>query len=141
MVQWQRTHLLMQDTRVRSLGQEGERNSNPIQYSCLGIPINRGAWWAIVQGVAKESDTVQSSSVAQSCPTLRPHEPQHTRPPCPPPTPGVHPVMLSKHLIFCRPLLLLPSIFPSIRVFSNESSSSHQVAKVLEFQLQNQSLQ
>ena len=31
-------------------------------------------------------------------------------------------VMLSKHLIFYRPLLLLPSIFPSIRVFSNESA-------------------
>ena len=34
---------------------------------------------------------VQSSSVAQSCPTLRPHEAQHTRPPCPSPTSGVHP--------------------------------------------------
>ena len=30
-------------------------------------------------------------------------------------------VMLSNHLILCRPLLLLPSIFPSIKVFSNES--------------------
>ena len=30
--------------------------------------------------------------------------------------------MLSNHLIFCRPLLLLPSVFPSIRVFSNESA-------------------
>ena len=30
-------------------------------------------------------------------------------------------VMLSRHLILCHPLLLLPSIFPSIRVFSNES--------------------
>ena len=30
-------------------------------------------------------------------------------------------VMSSNHLIFCHPLLLLPSIFPSIRVFSNES--------------------
>ena len=30
--------------------------------------------------------------------------------------------MLSNHLILCRPLLLLPSIFPSIRVFSNESA-------------------
>ena len=30
-------------------------------------------------------------------------------------------VMLSNHLILCRPLLLLPSVFPSIRVFSNES--------------------
>ena len=31
-------------------------------------------------------------------------------------------VMTSNHLILCRPLLLLPSIFPSIRVFSNEST-------------------
>ena len=35
--------------------------------------------------------SVQFSSVAQSCPTLKPHEPQHTRPPCPSPTPRVHP--------------------------------------------------
>ena len=59
--------------------------------------------------------------------SLRPHESQHARPPCPSPTPGVHPfmsiksVMPSSHLILCRPLLLLPSIFPSIRVFSSES--------------------
>ena len=48
-------------------------------------------------------------------------------------------VMTSSHLILCRPLLLLPSIFPRIRVFSNESA--HQVARVLEFQLQHQSFQ
>ena len=35
---------------------------------------------------------------------------------------GVQSVMPSNHLIPCRPLLLLPSIFPSIRVFSNESA-------------------
>ena len=34
---------------------------------------------------------------------------------------SIEPVMPSSHLIFCRPLLLLPSIFPSIRIFSNES--------------------
>ena len=34
---------------------------------------------------------------------------------------SVESVMPSNHLVFCRPLLLLPSIFPSIRVFSNES--------------------
>ena len=50
-------------------------------------------------------------------------------------------VMPSNNLILCRPLLLLPSIVPSIRVFSNQSVSSHQVAKVLEFQLQQQSFQ
>ena len=59
--------------------------------------------------------------------SLRPHEQQHARPCCPSPTPGVHPnscplsQMPSNHLILCRPLLLLPSIFPNTRVFSNES--------------------
>ena len=47
-------------------------------------------------------------------------------------------VVPSNHLIVCHPLLLPPSIFPSIRVFSNES---FQVAKILEFQLQHQSFQ
>ena len=61
------------------------------------------------------------------CLTLQPHELQHARPPCPSPTPGVHSltsiesVMPSSHLILRRPLLLLPLIPPSIRVFSNES--------------------
>ena len=34
-------------------------NGNPLQYSCLGNPVDRGAWWATVHGVAKESDTTQ----------------------------------------------------------------------------------
>ena len=43
-------------------------------------------------------------------------------------------MMPSNHLILCLPLLLLPSIFPSTRVFFSESALCHQVAKVLEFQ-------
>ena len=31
----------------------GEGNGNPLQYSCLGIPMDGGAWWAAVHGVAK----------------------------------------------------------------------------------------
>ena len=58
--------------------------------------------------------------------SLRPHELQHTRPPCPSPTPRVHsnscPLRRWCHRILCRPLLLLPPIPPSIRVFSNEST-------------------
>ena len=72
---------------------------------------------------------VQFSSVTQLCPTLcdpmnrsteaslsitnsqSPHKPM-----------SIESVMPSKHLILCCPLLLLPSIFPSIRVFSNESA-------------------
>ena len=49
-------------------------------------------------------------------------------------------VMPSNRLVLCHPLLLLPSVFPSIRVFSNESVL-HQVAKGLELQLQHQSFQ
>ena len=51
---------------------------------------------------------------------------------------SIESVMPSNHLILFRPLLLLPSIFPSIRVFSNVSSS-YQVAEVVE--LQHQSFQ
>ena len=76
----------------------------------------------------KARDVFSFSSVAQSCPTL-----------CDPMTAARHAslfitssrsllklrsiesVMPSNHLILCRPLFLLPSIFPSIRVFSNES--------------------
>ena len=80
--------------------------------------------------------------------SLRPHELQHTRPPCPSPTPGVHPnpcpfesVMLSNHLILCRPLLLLPSSLSQHQGLFKRVSSSYEVAKVLEFQLQHQSFQ
>ena len=76
--------------------------------------------------------------------SLRPHGPQHTRPP------GqslrsitksrslhklmsIESVMPSSHLILCRPLLRLPSNFPSIRVFSNESALGIRWAKYWSF--------
>ena len=46
----------MQETQVRSLGQEdspGGGHGNPLQYSCLENSMDRGAWWAIVHRVAK----------------------------------------------------------------------------------------
>ena len=63
---------------------------------------------------------VQFSSVTQSCPTLRSHELQHTRPPCPSPTPGVysnscplsrwrHPAISSSVVPFCSWLQSLPA--------------------------------
>ena len=71
------------------------------------------------------SDQISRSVVSKS---LRPHESQHTRPPSITNSRSllklmsIELVMQSNHLILCCRLLLPPSIFPSIRVFSNEST-------------------
>ena len=60
--------------------------------------------------------------------SLCPHDLRHTRPPCPSLSPWVcsnmpiESMTSSKYLFLCCPLLLLPSIFPSIRVFCNEQA-------------------
>ena len=70
--------------------------------------------------ISKTYMQLQFSSVAQSCLTLRPHEPQHARPPYPSPTPGVypnsrplsrwcHPTILSSVVLFCS----CPQSFPA----------------------------
>ena len=82
-------------------------------------------------GIRQFSRSVVSDS-------LWPHEPQHARPPCPSPTPRVHPNPMS-----------IESVSPSPPAFNLSQyqglfqwiSSLHQVAKVLEFQLQHQSFQ
>ena len=51
----------------------------------------------------------------------------------PPKSMSIESMMPSNHLILCRPLLLLPSIFPSIRVFSNESALIIRWSKYLSF--------
>ena len=77
--------------------------------------------------------TLKYISVQFSCSvmpnSLQPHGQQHARPPRPSPCPpcptkpmSIELVVPSNHLILCHPLLLLPAIFPSIRVFSNESA-------------------
>ena len=44
----------MRETRVRSLGWEDPlEDGNPLQYSCLENPMDRGAWWATVYGATK----------------------------------------------------------------------------------------
>ena len=84
---------------------------------------------ALWKSLKMSKKRIQFSSVAQSwSDSLRPHGPQHARRPCPSPTPGVYPnsCPLSQWchptISSCHPFLLLPSIFPSIRVFSNESA-------------------
>ena len=78
--------------------------------------------------------------------SLQPYEPQHVRPPCLSPTPGVHPnpCLLSR---WCHPTISFsvipfscPQSFPASGFFP-WVSSLHEVAKVLEFQLQHQSFQ
>ena len=117
--------------------------------------VDREAWRAAVHGVTKigtwlsdwtETESVQFSHAIVSN-SLWPHEPQHARPPCPTPTPGVHPnpCPLSR---WCHPTILssivpfssCPQSFPASGSFK-WVSSSHKVAKVLEFQLQHQPFQ
>ena len=119
----------------------GEGNGNPLQYSCLENPMDRGDWRATVHGVTLQfSRSVMSDS-------LRPHESQHARPPCPSQTPRVYPNSCPSSW-WCH-----PTITSSVLPFSscpNPSqhqglfqwvNSSHEVAKVLELQLQHQSFQ
>ena len=79
--------------------------------------------------------------------SLRPHEPQHARPPCPSPTPGVHPNSCPL-CQWCHPTISSSVVpFSSCPQSSQHQgvfkwvSSSYQVAKVLAFQLQHQSFQ
>ena len=75
----------------------------------------------------KKGSSVQFSHSVMSNP-LRPREPQHARPPCPSPTPGAHPNSCPSSwrchptIILCLRLLLMPSVFPSIKAFSNKSA-------------------
>ena len=112
----------------------GEENGYAFQYSCLENSMDRGAWWASVHGISKSrtqlTNTISSSvqslnhiwlfatpwitahqaslSITSSWSLLR--------------LMSIELVMPSSHLILCRPLLLLPPIPPSIRVFSIEST-------------------
>ena len=121
----------------------GEGNGNPLQYSCLGNPIDREDWQAAVHGVAKESEHnlptcpfaqsnklsinknwlnyVVSILLLFSCwvmtDSLQSLGLQHTIPQSLLKLVSIESVIYSNHLIFYSPLLL-PSVFPSIRVFS-----------------------
>ena len=82
----------------------------------------------------------QFSSVTQLCPTLcapmdcsTPGLPGHHHSRCLLKLMSIMSVMPSNHFILCCPLLLLPSIFPSIRVFSNESGDSQESSLVPQF--------
>ena len=86
--------------------------------------LNWGTWVYFLGFLSCCSSVQFSCSVMAD--SLQPHG-LHSRLPCPSPTPGayknmsIESMMPSSHLILCCPLLLLHSIFPSIRVFSNES--------------------
>ena len=88
--------------------------------------INKTRMALLTTPILHHIESPQFSSVAQSYPTLRPHGLQHGQASLPitnsrSPLMSIESVIPSNHLILCHPLLLQPSIFPSIRIFSNES--------------------
>ena len=82
-------------------------------------------FYRILHALFQSVSQLSPSGVSNS---LQPPGLKHARLPCPSPTPGdysnssIELMMPSNHLILCHPLFLLPAIFPSIRVFSNEST-------------------
>ena len=57
---------IIQETGVWSLGLEdppGDGNGNPLQYSCLGNLMDRGAWWVTARGVAKNRTQLSDSAL------------------------------------------------------------------------------
>ena len=70
---------------------ESSQTREQTRVSCVGSWIrNHWTTGGVLNFLFSDPSSVQFNSVAQSCPTLQPHESQHTRPPCPSPTPGVH---------------------------------------------------
>ena len=92
--------------------------------------MGHSAWGRKGSAMMEHAVHTQLSSIARSCLTLRPHGQHAARQASLFFTisrslfklMSIASVMPSNHLILCHPLLLLPSIFPSVRVFSNESA-------------------
>ena len=72
---------------------------------------------------------IQFSSVAQSCPTLRPHGLQHTRPPCPSPTPRVHSISCPSHR-WCHPTISSSVVHFSSHLQSFPASGSFPMSQL-----------
>ena len=109
----------------------GEGNGNPLHCSCLENSMDRGSLQATGHRVTKSQrwtwlrhfhffffqSLFQFISVAQSCPTLRPHRLQHARLPCPSPTPGAfsnsYPARWWCHPIISSSVVPFPSCLQS----------------------------
>ena len=112
-----------------------------IDAAFLFYSFNKQCFWEWDYSSVKFSH----SAVSDSLPT---HEPQHARPPCPSPTPGVHPnpCPLSRwcHLTISSSVIPFSSClqsFPTSGSFQMSQLFASEVAKILEFQLQHESFQ
>ena len=135
------------------------RKWQPTPVSYLEYPRDRGAWWTAVYGVPQSRTRLKrlcSSSSRDIRESVR--SCSHARHFATPWTArqaslsitisrnllklmSVESVMPSNHLILCNPLLLLPSVFASIRVFSSESVLHIRWPKYCSFSFINQSFQ
>ena len=126
-----------------SLSCTGEGNCNPLQCACLQNPRDGRVWWAAIYGVAQSRTRLSGGLAAaayilhfrsdQSLSRVRLFATPWITSPCQASLSitnsrsslrltSIQSVMPSSHLILCRPLLLLPPIPSSIRVFPSEST-------------------
>ena len=127
----------LHSVQFSSVAQSCATLCNSMNCSTPGLPVHHHLLAFTQTHAHWVSDTIQPSHPLSS-PSPAPNPSQHQSLPK---LMSMESVMPSNHLILCRPLLLLSLIFPSIRVFFQWVSSAHQVANVLEFQLQHQSYQ
>ena len=127
----------------------GQRIGPRVNTSLVHLGADSYAWFSWKVRPMLYKIATQFSSVTQACPTfLTPWTAAHqaslsiTNPQSLLKLTTMESVIPSNHLILCRPLLLPPSIYPSIRVFSNESVLCIRwPTQIMEFQLQHESFQ